>query len=171
MVINVLAHRQGCQRSEVECNHWASLLQQHLSAKRQLMLTDSWALTPRAVCWTERLSVKQEQQYSLRKFWYPYLIFPSNFHSLVLILLFFFSWTTSGNPPKWKTNLPKEYGQSAPLVIIASYPLLKKINTLARNIVVRLCCTLIWQVCVIKSIENRGAQWKKNKKKTFHMKV
>lgn len=37
-------------------------------------------------------------------------------------------------------------------VIIASYPLLKKINALAHNIVVRLCCTLIWEVFVIKSI-------------------
>lgn len=147
--------------TEVEHNHWASLLQQHLSAKRLLTLTDSWAWTHRAVHWTERVGVKQSSYHK------P----PSNIYSLVLLL---FPWMTSGNLPKWESNLPKEHWQSAhgdggaaavvlgmallktcteqALVIIASYPLLKKINALARNIVVRLCCTLIWEVFVIKSI-------------------
>lgn len=38
------------------------------------------------------------------------------------------------------------------VVIIASYPLFKKINALARNIVAMLCCTLILGMCVIKSV-------------------
>ena len=51
------------------------------------------------------------------------------------------------------------------LVIIASYPLLKKINALARNIVVRLCYTLIWEVCVIKSVGDLKVQKHNDKKK------
>lgn len=33
------------------------------------------------------------------------------------------------------------------LVIIASYPLLKKINVLACNTLVQHCCALIWEMC------------------------
>lgn len=54
MVLNVLSHRQGSWRTEFEYSHWGSLLQQYLSAKQLLMLTDSWASTPRAVHRAER---------------------------------------------------------------------------------------------------------------------
>lgn len=134
-----------------------------------LMLTDSWALTPRAVHCTERVSMKQEQQCSRRKV----LV---SLSEISIQLPFpctsvFFACITFGNLPKWKSNLPKEHWQSAHgsgvagavilgmallktcpeqvLVIIASYPLLKKINALARNIVVRLCCALIWELCAL----------------------
>lgn len=150
-----------------------------------LMLTDSWALTPRAVHCRERVSVKQGQQCSQRKV----LIFLSEISILLpfpCTSFFFFFW------PAWlletfqsgKSNLPKEPWQSAHgsgvavavilgmtllktcpeqvLVIIASYPLLKKINALARSIVVRLCCTLIWELCVLVCwrLENKKGQKK-----------
>lgn len=99
-----------------------------------------------------------------------------------------------GNPPEWNSSFPKQHWQlahsdgaagaeilgKAPLkkypdqvvVIKASYALFKKRLMPWPQTTVRLCCSLILEVCVIKSIEDLKT-WKHNlkkKKKTWNFK-